>query len=128
DNLRSIGIATVIAAGNSSSTNSLTTPGCISTAISVGSTDKADQVSWFSNMASFMSLLAPGQSINSSIPGGGYRLLSGTSMATPHVAGTWAVLKQAVPDASVSTILSALRQTGLPVTDTRAGGTIPAPR
>src|SRR5206468_7846933 len=52
DNLRSIGIATVIAAGNSSSTNSLTSPGCISTAISVGSTDKADQVSWFSNMAS----------------------------------------------------------------------------
>src|SRR5204863_564480 len=40
DNLRSIGIATAVAAGNNSLTNALSSPGCISTAVSVGSTDK----------------------------------------------------------------------------------------
>ena len=128
DNLRSIGIATVVAAGNSSSTSQLSSPGCISTVVSVGSTNKQDQVSWFSNVATFMSVFAPGESINSSVPGGGYQVLSGTSMATPHVAGTWAVIKQAVPNASVSTILTALQQTGLPVTDTRSGGSVTKPR
>ena len=43
-------------------------------------------------------------------------------MAAPHVAGTWAILRQAIPAASVSTILNALRQTGRPITDTREFG------
>jgi subtilisin family serine protease len=124
DNLRSIGIATVIAAGNGSSTSELTAPGCISSAVSVGATDKSDVVAWFTNAAPFMSLFAPGVAITSSVPGGGYAAFSGTSMATPHVAGTWAVLKQAVPNASVSLILSALQLTGTPITDTRPGGTV----
>jgi subtilisin family serine protease len=124
DNLRSIGIATVIAAGNGSSTSELTAPGCISTAISVGATDKSDVVAWFTNAAPFMSLWAPGVSITSSVPGGGYQAFNGTSMATPHVAGTWAILKQAVPNASVDLVLSALQLTGLPITDTRPGGTV----
>ncbi|HTM25229.1 MAG TPA: S8 family serine peptidase [Vicinamibacterales bacterium] len=128
DNLRSIGVATVVAAGNNGSSSSLSTPGCISSAISVGSTDKNDVVSWFSNVASFMSLFAPGESILSSVPGGGYDTLSGTSMATPHVAGAWAVLRQAAPGASVSTILSALQDTGLPIADTRLFGTETKPR
>ncbi|MGH9176520.1 MAG: S8 family serine peptidase, partial [Vicinamibacterales bacterium] len=42
DNLRSLGIATVISAGNSAFTSSLTAPGCISSAVSVGSTTKSD--------------------------------------------------------------------------------------
>jgi hypothetical protein len=44
---------------------------------------------------------------------------SGTSMATPHVAGAWAVLKGITPSATVPTVLSALQATGKPVTDTR---------
>jgi subtilisin family serine protease len=124
DNLRSIGIATVIAAGNGSSTSELTAPGCISTAISVGATDKSDVIAWFTNAAPFMSLFAPGVSITSSVPGGGYQAFNGTSMATPHVAGTWAILKQAVPNASVGLILNALQLTGTPITDTRTGGTV----
>jgi hypothetical protein len=128
DNLRSIGIATVVAAGNGSSTTDLTSPGCISTAVSVGATDKSDVVASFSNVSSFMSLFAPGVSITSSVPGGGYHAYSGTSMATPHVTGTWAVLKQAVPNAGVGLILDALQQTGLPITDSRPGGTVTKPR
>ena len=134
DNLRSIGVATVIAAGNSGWPFGITAPACISTAVSVGATDKQDNVAWFSNTAPFLSLFAPGDSITSSVPGGGYEPLSGTSMATPHVAGVWAILKQAAPDASVSTILDALQHTGLPITDTRyelvfgVGPTIPRVR
>ena len=130
DNLRSIGVATVVAAGNDSSGNALSSPACISSAISVGSTDKSNQVSYFSNVAPFLSLFAPGESITSSVPGGGYQALSGTSMAAPHVAGAWAIMRQAMPGASVSTILDAFRSTGLPITDNRVffGGGAVVPR
>src|SRR5262245_31163160 len=69
DNLRSVGIATVIASGNNGFPNALNQPACISTAISVGSTGDGsggtivDIVSSFSNSASFLSLLAPGELI-----------------------------------------------------------------
>jgi len=125
DDLRAVGIATVIAAGNSGFTNALGTPACISTAISVGATDKTDGIATFSNSASFLSLLAPGVSINSSIPGNAYGVKSGTSMATPHVAGVFAILKQAWPTASVDEILSALQTTGMNLTDPRNTITIP---
>src|SRR5262249_52125721 len=126
DNLRSVGIATAIASGNDGFINALSFPACISTAISVGSTDDgsngtiADAVSLpFSNSASFLSLLAPGRLILSSIPGGLFTNLAGTSMAAPHVAGSWAVLKQAKPSATVSEVLTALQATGVAITDPR---------
>lgn len=117
DALRAVGVATVIASGNSGYSNALGAPACISSAVSVGSTTSSDQVSSFSNSASFLSLLAPGSSINSSVPGNGYGTMSGTSMASPHVAGAWAVLKSAQPAAGVTEILSALQLSGLPVLD-----------
>ncbi|HYB44866.1 MAG TPA: S8 family serine peptidase, partial [Candidatus Methylomirabilis sp.] len=128
DNLRSVGIATVVAGGNGGSTGGISSPACISSAVSVGSTTKSDVISYFSNVAPFMSVLAPGESILSSYPGGTFVTASGTSMATPHVTGAFALLKQAVPSASVDDIVSALVQTGLPITDTRTGGTVTAPR
>jgi subtilisin family serine protease len=123
DNLRSVGIASVIASGNGGDSNGIGTPACISTAISVGSTTKSDLVSSFSNSASFLSLLAPGESIQSALPGGGTAFWSGTSMAAPHVAGAWAILRQHAPAASVSDVLSALQGSGAPVTDARNGVT-----
>jgi hypothetical protein len=118
DNLRSVGIATTIAAGNDGSVNSITAPACISTAVSVGNTTKSDTVSPSSNVAPFLSLFAPGSSINSSVPGGGFAFRSGTSMAAPHVAGAFAILKQAVPAATVSQTLTALQATGRPIAST----------
>jgi subtilisin family serine protease len=131
DNLRAAGIATVISAGNNRYRDALGEPACISTAISVGSTDDgsdgtiADEVSVFSNSASFLKLLAPGAVIVSSIPGGDFDAKSGTSMAAPHVAGAWAVIKQKVPTATVGQVLFALQHSGLPITDPKNGITTP---
>ncbi|MCP6757423.1 MAG: S8 family serine peptidase [Fischerella sp. CENA71] len=127
DNLRSVGIATVIAAGNEGSTNGLGFPACISSAISVGSTKDGssvgavDEVSSYSNSASFLSLLAPGEAIYSSVPGGGYSNFYGTSMAAPHVTGAWAIFKQKNPSASVADTLTNFQNTGVPITDPKNG-------
>lgn len=119
DNLRSVGIATVISSGNSYYKDSMGAPACISTAVSVGATnDVSDKVDSYSNSASFLSLLAPGSWINSAVPGGGLSNWSGTSMATPHVTGAWAMKKQQSPSASVAEILSSLQSTGVSITDT----------
>jgi subtilisin family serine protease len=125
DNLRAVGIATVVASGNAGATSALASPACVSSAVSVGSTTKADRLSSFSNVAPSLSLLAPGESIASALPLGGYGALSGTSMAAAHVSGAFAVMRQALPDADVATLLDAFRRTGLPIADTRpSGGTI----
>jgi subtilisin family serine protease len=119
--LRVADIATVISAGNAALTDAISFPGCISEAISVGSTTKQNGISTFSNSATFLNLLAPGSSITSSMPGGGYGYTSGTSMAAPHVAGAWATLKSAKPTATVSEVLAALASSGTPITDSRNG-------
>jgi hypothetical protein len=49
-------------------------------------------------------------------------------MATPHVTGAWAVLKQGAPTATVSQVLTALQSTGVLVSDRRPGGTVTKPR
>ncbi|MEW5823162.1 MAG: S8 family serine peptidase [Pseudomonadota bacterium] len=125
DQLAAAGIATVIASGNSSYTDAVGAPGCISTAVTVGSTTKDDVVASYSNSASMVDLLAPGSSIYSSITGNAYGYKSGTSMATPHVAGAFAVLKSASPSATVSQAQSALQSTGVNITDGRNSITKP---
>ncbi len=127
DNLRSVNIATVICSGNFAFTNALTAPACISTSISVGSVDDGslgtmtDVVSSFSDSSPLLHLLAPGRWINSSIPGNLFQNYSGTSMATPHVTGAFAVLRQRKPTASIQQIQDTLIATGQPITDSRNG-------
>ena len=130
DQLRGAGIATVVASGNGESPVGLSSPACISTAISVGSTTNgafkpADQVSSFTNSNQYLSLLAPGEAVLSSTPGGGFGYSSGTSMAAPYVAGAWALVKSKRPSASVKEILSALTASGRPITDPRNGVAVP---
>jgi len=129
--LRSVGIATIAPTGNEGRTDGINAPACISSVVSVASTQDGsngttrDAISPFSNTANFVDLLAPGQSITSSSPGGGFANFSGTSMAAPHVAGAWALLKSKRPDASVDEVLAALSTSGRPVEDSRSGNVFP---
>lgn len=123
--LRSARIATVAAAGNDGFTNAVSTPACLSNAISVGSVGDADAPSSFSNSADFLDLLAPGETIVSAADGGGTRVASGTSMATPHVTGAIAAIREAVPDATVDEIENALVLSGQPILDERNDVTTP---
>jgi len=125
DQLRYVGIATVASSGNDGSDDSLITPACISSAISVGSTTKLDVVSSFSNSAIFLDLLAPGSSITSSILNNQFGVKSGTSFAAPHVAGAWAILKSGDNSATVVEVLNSLKNTGFLITDSRNGFSFP---
>ena len=117
DNLRSVGIATVISSGNNGFLGYIGAPSCISSSVSVGATTKTDTVAYYSNSSALLKLLAPGSGIRSSVPGGTYESWNGTSMAAPHVTGAWAVVKSRYPDATVSEILDALTRTGTMIED-----------
>ena len=124
NNLYSVNIATIVASGNEDCRESIGSPACVPNAISVGSTDLNDVVSDFSNVASFLDFFAPGDWIYSSIPGGGYEYKPGTSMAAPHVAGAWAVLKSKMPNATIEEVYSAFTGSGVLVDDNRSGGSV----
>ncbi len=115
DQLRAAGVATAIASGNEGYRNAVSFPGCVSSAVTVGATSKSDQLAGFSNCGIAVDLHAPGVSINSSIPGGGFARFNGTSMAAPHVAGAFAALKSLHPEASVDEIEAALKSGGVDV-------------
>ncbi len=76
--------------------------------LSFGSYDKDDTFADFSNGGSDVDLIAPGKCIKSTLPGGNYGLMSGTSMATPHVTGAVALYKESRPDATPGEVREAL--------------------
>ncbi len=77
--------------------------------ISVSASDHNDRIAGFSNFGlTSVDLAAPGVDILSTLPGGGYGLLSGTSMASPHVAGVAALLASARPTATVNQLKAAI--------------------
>ena len=123
--LRSVGIATVAAAGNGGDPGRLSAPACAGSAVSVGATTITDTTALFSNGApGRLTLLAPGVDVTAAVPGG-TATLTGTSMAAPHVAGALAVLAQASPGVPLDAMLAWVRATGQPVTDPRTGAVTP---
>ena len=75
-------------------------------------TEKDDTIASFSNFGQDVDVIAPGVCINSTFKGGGFEELSGTSMATPHVAGAAALFKSANPSASPAEVQQALVSAG----------------
>lgn len=77
--------------------------------IAVAASNDADQRASFSNFGDqSVDLLAPGVGIRSTKPGGGYQIANGTSMATPHVSGTAALIWSAFPEATVDEVRDAI--------------------
>ncbi|MGP3962636.1 S8 family peptidase [Nonomuraea sp. 3N208] len=106
------GVTTVIAAGNESHEDGVSSPACLSKALTVGATDDGDAPAAFGNRGALLDLFAPGVGINSSVPNNTYGPLNGTSMAAPHVAGALALMRQAYPNMSAQALAQKLETTG----------------
>lgn len=106
ENLYNNGYVMVVAAGNSNTDACTSSPARVSKAITVAATDNTDTRASYSNYGSCVDIFAPGSQINSSWIGSNTatKILNGTSMATPHVAGVVAEMLQSTPTASPQTI------------------------
>ena len=125
--LRSADIVTVAASGNAptGNTDGMSFPACLSNVVAVGATTEKDLIADFSHLSHETDLVAPGTSIVSAVPGGGFGVMSGTSMAAPMAAGALALLRQAKPTASLSQQITALTSSDTLVSDdTRSGGVV----
>lgn len=150
DTLRGLNVATIISSGNDGWGDSISSPACISSAIAVGATTTSsalgysgvtgvDHVAPFSNAPTtanngingngdrLLDVLAPGFFIYSAVSSSStsYDYKAGTSMAAPHVAGAWAIMKQIAPNASIAQILQWLSRTGTSITDTKNSLVLP---
>ena len=122
------GVIFAAAAGNSASNNDVTTnyPSnyAVGNVVAVASTTSTDGLSSFSSYgATTVDVGAPGSGIYRTYLNGGYATLSGTSMATPHVAGALAVYWDANPGKTAAEVIQRLKDTVDPLTSL-AGKTV----
>jgi subtilisin family serine protease len=144
-NAQNAGLVLVAAAGNAGNCyatgDNVTYPGRFSQVIAVAATDSNDLRACFSSTGSAVDIAAPGVSTLTTYRGGGYRSASGTSLASPHVAGTAALViasgvssNTAVRDRLLTTAddlgangRDSLYGYGLVDADEAAGGSSPPP-
>ena len=138
NNVRAAGIVTAHSAGNSGANcSTISEPAAIyANSFTVGATDNTDTIAGFSSRGPVIidgssrlkpNVSAPGVNVRSSVPGGTYSSLSGTSMAAPHVAGLVALLISARPSLAgqVEEIETLIERSALPRTTSQNCGTVP---
>lgn len=120
--LRAAGILPIFSAGNSGpAPESIQSPASFPESLAVGAVDEEGQVATFSSRGPSPwneikpEVAAPGVNILSSLPGGAYGVLDGTSMAAPHVAGVAALLLQADPTLMPDDLEAFLTETATPL-------------
>lgn len=121
--LHAAGIVTVFSAGNAGpSPQSLGVPAAYPDTVAVGASDDGDALAWFSSRGPSAltdqikpQIVAPGTAIYSSLPGGQYGSLSGTSMAAPHTTGAIALLLSAQPSLNMKQLTDRLTDTAVPI-------------
>lgn len=117
------GVVVVAAMGNSNS-NVPSYPAAYPGVVAVGATDSSDHRASFSNFGSWIDVAAPGVGIQSTYWDDTYASLSGTSMASPHVAGVAALILSRNSSLSADQVANILRTTAKPLKDA-ASETIP---
>lgn len=113
--LARMGVVPVVAAGNEGTDACGTSPARVPEAITVAASDSSDRIARFSNHGlTCVDVIAPGVSIRSSdfLGDNLYSTKSGTSMATPHVAGVAALILAEQPNLSVSEVKAAMLKAG----------------
>lgn len=109
------GVSVVVAAGNDDHDACRNQPAFVPSALTVGSTDSRDKRAWDSNFGSCLDIFAPGVQIRSASVrnDNNAAIMSGTSMACPHVAGAAALLLQSNPSLKPAQITKMLKDTAL---------------
>jgi subtilisin family serine protease len=109
------GVTYALAAGNDGGNACNTSPASTPGALTVGATDSTDARAYFSNYGACLDVFAPGVNITSDYKGSttATATLSGTSMASPHVAGLVALYLQANPGAAPTTVNNVIKQTAV---------------
>jgi thermitase len=96
--------AVIVAAAGNDGDSTLNYPAAYAQVISVAATDSSDAHASFSNANADVEIAAPGVNVLSTVRGGAYATLSGTSMATPHVSAVAGVLRQLFPSENATAI------------------------
>ena len=111
EDAESRGIVVVVSAGNWGSDTPVEFPASSSSVAAIAAVDAAGNAASFSSYGAYVALAAPGVAIRSTYPGGDFRLWSGTSMSSPFVAGTCALLAELHPGWTRSDMLARIGST-----------------